>query len=66
MRAVYLYGSLAWGKHFTGRSDIDLLVEGFPREANYWRPLVEEGIQFVGLRFRVRIMKKVRVFPALF
>lgn len=23
--AVYLYGSLAWGKHFSERSDIDLL-----------------------------------------
>ncbi|GBF33184.1 hypothetical protein DCCM_2283 [Desulfocucumis palustris] len=43
--AVYLYGSLVWGKHFSNRSDIDLLVEGFPAERDYWRMLVElEGI----------------------
>jgi len=39
--AVYLYGSLAWGRHFSERSDIDLLVEGFPPKMNYWRMLVE-------------------------
>ncbi|MEW6698710.1 MAG: nucleotidyltransferase family protein [Bacillota bacterium] len=39
--AVYLYGSLAWGKHFSHRSDIDLFVEGFPKEENYWIMLVE-------------------------
>lgn len=39
--AVYLYGSLVWGKHFDLRSDIDLLVEGLAKNANYWRMLVE-------------------------
>lgn len=29
VKAVYLYGSLAWGGHYTHRSDIDFLVEGF-------------------------------------
>lgn len=38
---VYLYGSLIWGKHFTPRSDIDLMMRGFPSEASYWRLLVE-------------------------
>jgi len=39
--AVYLYGSLAWGRHFSGRSDIDLFVEGFPAKMSYWKMLVE-------------------------
>ena len=38
---VYLYGSLIWGKHFTPRSDIDLMISGFPSEASYWRLLGE-------------------------
>lgn len=41
VNAVYLYGSLAWGRHFSHRSDIDLLVEGFPKKNNYWLMLVE-------------------------
>jgi predicted nucleotidyltransferase len=41
VKSVYLYGSLARGTHFGRRSDIDLMVEGFPMEANYWRMLVE-------------------------
>lgn len=41
VRRVYLYGSLVWGGHFTPHSDIDLLVEGLPAEADYWRLLVE-------------------------
>ena len=41
VRTVYLYGSLARGRRFDRRSDIDLLVEGFPAGANYWRMLVE-------------------------
>lgn len=41
VKFVYLYGSLARGKHFDRRSDIDLMVEEFPAEANYWRMLVE-------------------------
>jgi predicted nucleotidyltransferase len=38
---VYLYGSLIWGRHFTPRSDIDLMISGFPSEASYWLLLVE-------------------------
>ncbi len=38
---VYLYGSLIWGQHFTPRSDIDLMIRGFPNEVSYWRFLVE-------------------------
>ncbi|WP_027364704.1 nucleotidyltransferase family protein [Desulfotruncus alcoholivorax] len=41
VKSVYLYGSLARGTHFDHRSDIDLMVEEFPAEANYWRMLVE-------------------------
>jgi len=38
---VYLFGSLAWGKHFSPISDIDLLVEGLPEEVNYWKMLAD-------------------------
>lgn len=41
VKAVYLYGSLAWGTRFDHHSDIDLLVEDFPLEANYWKMLIE-------------------------
>ncbi|MGB9662983.1 MAG: nucleotidyltransferase family protein [Moorellaceae bacterium] len=41
VKNVYLFGSLVWGKHFSPRSDIDLLVEGFPSRANYWRAVSE-------------------------
>ncbi|MBE3582392.1 MAG: nucleotidyltransferase domain-containing protein [Thermoanaerobacteraceae bacterium] len=34
---VYLYGSLAWSRHFTPHSDIDLFVEGFTPKELYWR-----------------------------
>ncbi len=40
-KTVYLYGSLARGNNFTRKSDIDLLVEGFPAGMDYWRMLVE-------------------------
>jgi uncharacterized protein len=39
-RKVFLYGSLAWSKHFTSRSDIDLLVEGCAPD-NCWRMIAE-------------------------
>lgn len=38
---VFLYGSLAWSEHFTIHSDIDLFVEGFAPEKEYWRMLGE-------------------------
>jgi predicted nucleotidyltransferase len=38
VQQVYLYGSLAWGR-FGEHSDIDLLVYGFPRSADYWTAL---------------------------
>lgn len=36
---VYLYGSLAWEDHFGVHSDIDLLVDGFGKPAEYWKML---------------------------
>ncbi|HHX25536.1 MAG TPA: nucleotidyltransferase domain-containing protein [Firmicutes bacterium] len=38
---VYLYGSLAWSRHFDTHSDIDLLVEGFTQPDKYWQMLCE-------------------------
>lgn len=39
VKKVCLFGSLVWGKHYTVHSDIDLYVEGFPAEADYWEAL---------------------------
>lgn len=64
VRAVYLYGSLAWGKHFTNRSDIDLLVEGFPLEADYWRALVDA--EEIGRPFPVSLVLAETAFPSLY
>jgi predicted nucleotidyltransferase len=38
---VFLYGSLAWSKHFDRHSDIDLLIEGCSEVDNYWRMVNE-------------------------
>ena len=38
---TYLYGSLAWSRHFDTHSDIDLLVEGFACPDKYWQMLCE-------------------------
>ncbi len=63
VKAVYLYGSLAWGDHFDRRSDIDLLVEGFPAEASYWRMLAElEGIT---APFEVNVVLSEDASPSL-
>jgi len=40
VRAVYLFGSVAWPERFHADSDIDLAVEGLPDE-NYFRALAE-------------------------
>lgn len=34
---AWLFGSLARGGRFDEHSDIDLAVEGLPREADFWR-----------------------------
>ena len=36
IKRLWLFGSLVSGKHFTVHSDIDLFVEGFPAEADFW------------------------------
>ncbi len=36
VKRAYLFGSLAWGSHFSDRSDIDILIEGFPSNYSYW------------------------------
>ncbi len=40
VRAVYLFGSVAWPERFHADSDIDLAVEGLPDE-KYMRALTE-------------------------
>lgn len=62
-RRVYLYGSLVWGKHFTAHSDIDLLVEGFPVAANYWRALVEA--EELAVPFAVSLVLAENASPSL-
>ena len=60
---MYLYGSLAWGKHFTTHSDIDLLVDGFPKEADYWRALVEA--ERLAVPFAVSLVLAESASPSL-
>lgn len=38
---VWLFGSLARGGRFDEHSDIDLAVEGLPREVDFWRLYAE-------------------------
>jgi predicted nucleotidyltransferase len=40
VRAVYLFGSVAWPERFHADSDLDLAVEGLPDE-KYFRALAE-------------------------
>ena len=51
---VYLYGSLAWGPCFGERSDIDLMAEGFPPSAGYWRMLVE--LEEIASPFKISVV----------
>jgi len=63
VREVYLFGSLAYGLHFSERSDIDLLVEGFPTEANYWLALAE--LEEIAIPFPVNVILSEDAFPSL-
>jgi predicted nucleotidyltransferase len=36
IKKLWLFGSLVSGKHFTVHSDIDLFVEDFPANADFW------------------------------
>ncbi|MFZ5591203.1 MAG: nucleotidyltransferase family protein [Bacillota bacterium] len=60
---VYLYGSLAWGQHFTPHSDIDLLVTGLPAGANYWQLLVE--LEPITLPWPVSLVDAADALPQL-
>lgn len=59
---VYLYGSLAWGG-FWEHSDIDLLVEGFPKEGDFWA--MQAGADRVGGPFPVSIVLEEDAVPSL-
>lgn len=63
VRQAYLYGSLAWGPRFDERSDIDLLVEGFPSAAGYWRMLVE--LERIAAPFEVNVVLAEEARPEL-
>jgi len=60
---VYLFGSLLWGRHFTERSDIDLLVVGFPRAASYWKMLCD--LEEVASPFEVNAVLAEDAFASL-
>jgi predicted nucleotidyltransferase len=53
VQQVYLYGSLAWGR-FGEHSDIDLLVYGFPRSADYWTALA--AMEHLAVPYPVQIV----------
>lgn len=52
--AVYLFGSLVWGRHFTPHSDIDLLVEGFQKKEKYWQMFGE--LEEIASPFEINIV----------
>lgn len=51
---VYLYGSLVWGKHFTAASDIDIFIDDFPEDANYWEAIAI--VQHIAAPFPVSVV----------
>lgn len=61
-RAVYLYGSLAWGGFRSG-SDIDLLIVGGPPPAAWWR--MEVDAEAAAAPFPVSIVSADRALPTL-
>lgn len=62
-KKVFLYGSLAWGPSFDERSDIDLMVEGLPDQAGYWRMLAEVGD--VVRPFEISVVRQEDAFESL-
>ena len=62
VRQVYLYGSLAWGG-FWEHSDIDLLVEGFPADGDFWA--MQAGADHIGAPFPISIIVEEDAVPSL-
>ncbi len=60
---VFLYGSLAWNGHFTAHSDIDLFVEGFAPEEEYWRMFGE--LEELAAPFPISVILAQDAIPSL-
>ena len=63
VRNVYLFGSLAWRNRFTAHSDIDIYVDGFPKEKDYWKALAKS--EEIAMPFPVTIVLAENAKPEL-
>jgi predicted nucleotidyltransferase len=63
VKEVWLLGSLAWGKHFSARSDIDLYVAGLTGEADYWEVLSQA--EWVAAPFPLQLILAEGAPPSL-
>ncbi len=54
VRNVYLFGSLAWRNKFTSHSDIDIYIDGFPKDKDYWEAFVKS--EEIAMPFPVTIV----------
>lgn len=63
VKAVYLFGSLIWGKHFTASSDIDLLIIDFPENEDYWEAL--SAVEHIAMPFPVSLVLSGSADPGL-
>ena len=63
VKKVYLFGSLVWGKHYTAYSDIDLYVEGFPSEADYFEALGQA--EYLAAPFPLNLVLEEKAPPGL-
>ncbi len=63
MGNVYLFGSLAWRKRFTPHSDIDLYIDSFPKDKDYWEALVKS--EEIAMPFPVTIVLAENARPEI-
>lgn len=63
VKKVYLYGSLSREGPFDKLSDIDLFVEGWNEDFNYWKMYLEA--ESIAIPFPVSIITENEVIPEL-
>lgn len=63
VKNVYLFGSLAWRNKFTTHSDIDIYVDGFPKDKDYWEALAKS--EEIAMPFPVTIVLAETAKPEL-
>jgi len=63
IKNLWLFGSLVSGKHFTVHSDIDLFVEGFPAEADFWEVLSQA--EYAATSFPITLIVEENARPGI-